>query len=94
MNNWSLVALAGVYLLISRQPVLLTEENEQHGAHIQRSMQVYKRMKKDHLFLTSTNDYPLAVLLAGQSEHVETLMDRVERLYQKIAASSANNIFC
>ena len=53
--------------------VLLTEENEQHGAHIQRSMQVYKRMKKDHLFLTSTNDYPLAVLLAGQSENVETL---------------------
>ena len=85
MNNWSLVALAGVYLLISQQPVLLTEENEQHGAHIQRSMQVYKRMKKDHLFLTSTNDYPLAVLLAGQSENVETLMDRVERLYQKLA---------
>lgn len=65
--------------------MLLTEENEQHGAHIQRSMQVYKRMKKDHLFLTSTNDYPLAVLLAGQSENVETLMDRVERLYQKLA---------
>ena len=63
-----------VYLLISAA-VLLTEENEQHGAHIQRSMQVYKRMKKDHLFLTSTNDYPLAVLLAGQSENVETLMD-------------------
>ena len=67
--------------------MLLTEENEQHGAHIQRSMQVYKRMKKDHLFLTSTNDYPLAVLLAGQSEHVETLMDRVERLYQKLATA-------
>ena len=67
--------------------VLLTEENEQHGAHIQRSMQVYKRMKKDHLFLTSTNDYPLAVLLAGQSENVDTLMDRVERLYQKLATA-------
>ena len=67
--------------------MLLTEENEQHGAHIQRSMQVYKRMKKDHLFLTSTNDYPLAVLLAGKSEHVETLMDRVERLYQKLATA-------
>lgn len=67
--------------------VLLTEEDEQHGAHIQRSMQVYKRMKKDRLFLTSTNDYPLAVLLAGQSEHVETLMDRVERLYQKLATA-------
>ncbi|MFZ7802529.1 DUF4003 family protein [Bacillus thuringiensis] len=67
--------------------VLLTEENEQHGTHIQRSMQVYKRMKKDHLFFTSTNDYPLAVLLAGQSEHVETLMDRVERLYQKLATA-------
>lgn len=65
--------------------VLLTEDNEQHGTHIQRSMQVYKRMKEDHLFLTGTNDYPLAVLLAGQSENVETLMDRVERLYEKLA---------
>ena len=65
--------------------MLLTEENEQHGTHIQRSMQVYKRMKEDHLFLTGTNDYPLAVLLAGQAENVETLMDRVERLYQKLA---------
>ncbi|WP_141558037.1 DUF4003 domain-containing protein [Bacillus cereus] len=64
--------------------VLLTEENEQHGTHIQRSMQVYKRMKK---VLTGTNDYPLAVLLAGQSENVETLMDRVERLYQKLATA-------
>lgn len=44
--------------------VLLTEDNEHHGTHIQRSMQVYKRMKEDHLFLTGTNDYPLAVLLA------------------------------
>ncbi|WP_154818486.1 DUF4003 domain-containing protein [Bacillus cereus] len=67
--------------------VLLTEENEQHGAHIQRSVQVYKRMKEDHLFLTGTNDYPLAILLAGQSENVETLMDRVERLYQKLAVA-------
>ena len=31
--------------------VLLTEENEQHGAHIQRSMQVYKRMKRITSFL-------------------------------------------
>lgn len=68
--------------------VLLTGESGQHGTHIQRSMQVYKRMKKDHLFLTGTSDYPLAVLLAGQSENVETLMDRVERLYQKLATAS------
>ena len=53
--------------------MLLTEENEQHGAHIQRSMQVYKRMKRITSFLQVQNDYPLAVLLAGQSENVETL---------------------
>ncbi|SDY93029.1 DUF4003 domain-containing protein [Bacillus sp. 166amftsu] len=66
---------------------LLPEESGQHDTRIQRSMQVYKRMKEDHFFLTSANDYPLAVLLAGQSEKVETLMDRVERLYQKLAAA-------
>ncbi|MGS0418343.1 DUF4003 domain-containing protein [Bacillus cereus] len=67
--------------------VLLTEENQQYDTRIQRSIQVYKRMKEDHLFLTGTNDYPLAVLLAGQSENVETLMDRVECLYQKLATA-------
>ncbi|PEY29090.1 hypothetical protein CN354_27535 [Bacillus cereus] len=66
---------------------LLPEGNGQYDTRIQRSMQVYKRMKEDHFFLTSTNDYPLAVLLAGQSEKVETLMDRVERLYQKLAVA-------
>ncbi|WJE50657.1 DUF4003 domain-containing protein [Bacillus cereus] len=66
---------------------LLPEDNGQYDTRIQRSMQVYKRMKEDHFFLTSTNDYPLAVLLAGQSEKVETLMDRVERLYQKLAVA-------
>ncbi|PEJ30963.1 DUF4003 domain-containing protein [Bacillus pseudomycoides] len=66
---------------------LLPEDNGQHDTRIQRSMQVYKRMKDDHFFLTSANDYPLAVLLAGQQEKVETLMDRVERFYQKLAAA-------
>lgn len=66
---------------------LLPEDNGQHDVRIQRSMQVYKRMKEDHFFLTSTDDYPLAILLAGQSEKVETLMDRVERLYQKLAVA-------
>lgn len=66
---------------------LLPENNGHHDTRIQRSLQVYKRMKEDHFFLTSTNDYPLAVLLAGQPEKVETLMDRVERLYQKLAAA-------
>ena len=66
---------------------LLPEDNVQYDTRIQRSLQVYKRMKEDHFFLTSTEDYPLAVLLAGQSEKVETLMGRVERLYQKLAAA-------
>lgn len=66
---------------------LLAEENGQYDARIEKSQQVYKRMKKDHFFLTGANDYPLTVLLAGQPEKVDTLMDRVERLYQKLATA-------
>ncbi|MFD3447170.1 DUF4003 domain-containing protein [Microbacteriaceae bacterium 4G12] len=66
---------------------LLPEDNGQYEARIARSQQVYKRMKEDHFFLTSTTDYPLAVLLAGQQEEVAALMDRVERLYRKLAAA-------
>ncbi|PFK47677.1 hypothetical protein COI93_00865 [Bacillus cereus] len=66
---------------------LLSEESGQYDARIEKSQQVYKRMKKDHFFLTGANDYPLTVLLAGQPEKVDTLMDRVERLYQKLATA-------
>ncbi|MDP7978836.1 DUF4003 domain-containing protein [Bacillus multifaciens] len=66
---------------------LLSEGNEQHEERIQRSLQVYKRMKEKHFFLTSASDYPLAVLLAGQPEEVGVLMDRVELLYRKLAVT-------
>ncbi|MDR4410308.1 DUF4003 family protein, partial [Bacillus anthracis] len=65
--------------------VILTEDKDQHNTQNQRSMQVYKRMKEDHLLLTGKNHYPLEVLLAGQSENIETLMGRVEHLYETLA---------
>lgn len=48
----------------------MPDDREQYEARIQRSVKVYKRMKEDHFFLTSTSDYPLAVLLAGQQEEI------------------------
>lgn len=52
---------------------------------IDRSFNVYKDMKKNHFFLTSSSDYPLAALLSGVDEDITNLMNRIERLYENLS---------
>ncbi len=51
---------------------------------IERSMAVYKAMKKDHYFLTGESDYPLALHLARGEELIEDLMNKIGYLYKKL----------
>jgi hypothetical protein len=51
---------------------------------IEKAWHIYKAMKSNHPFITSDNDYPLAVLLAELNEDAETLMNRVEDYYLKL----------
>lgn len=66
----ALYALAGV----------CEEENTQ--GHAKRAMEIYQEMKKNHPFLTSGDDYALAILLVN-SEHD---IDILERYYKGLNA--------
>lgn len=52
---------------------------------IDRSLTVYKGMKKKHLFLTSANDYPLAAMLANRNVPLDNLIEHIEEFYDKLA---------
>ncbi|WP_026677519.1 DUF4003 family protein [Fictibacillus gelatini] len=54
---------------------------------IKRALAIYQGMKKNHIFLTSKSDYPLAVLLSQLNGEVEDVMARVEEFYDKLAMS-------
>ncbi|MBU9722949.1 MULTISPECIES: DUF4003 family protein [Bacillaceae] len=49
---------------------------------VKRAMEVYKGMKKEHVFLTGQSDYPLAVLLAQQEQNVEEMMVVIDNYYR------------
>ncbi|WP_070119590.1 DUF4003 family protein [Bacillus marinisedimentorum] len=63
--------------------VMLSSEPDGEGYHqkIERSLTIYKGMRSRHFFLTSSSDYPLAVLLTERSEPVEEIMEHIEFFY-------------
>ncbi|MDQ0246119.1 hypothetical protein J2S09_003706 [Bacillus fengqiuensis] len=54
---------------------------------IKKSLAFYKGMKAEHLFLTSSSDYPLAVLLAKAEGSVDELIHHIELFYKKLNKS-------
>lgn len=64
---------------------LLTGNNQEHvDDRIRKALLIYKGMKKEHYFLTSTSDYPLAVLLAEREEGVEKILLDMEGFYRQL----------
>ncbi|PTL40117.1 DUF4003 family protein [Alkalicoccus saliphilus] len=65
--------------------VLLSSGDRTVPFHEQTSktMEVHRAMKKEHPFITSEHDYPLASLLAQRKENTEELMNRIEYFYKE-----------
>ncbi|QAS51423.1 DUF4003 family protein [Halobacillus litoralis] len=51
---------------------------------VQRAVEIHQLMKKEHPFLTSHDDYPLAVLLSQREVDTETLIVQVEHIYRSL----------
>ncbi|MFG6115810.1 DUF4003 family protein [Halobacillus sp. MO56] len=51
---------------------------------VKQAVSIHRLMKKEHPFLTSNDDYPLAALLALQEEEMEKLIDQVEYIYRAL----------
>jgi hypothetical protein len=71
----------GAFTYIAASAMLSNQSNQSHKEMIRRSVEIYQGMKKKHLFLTSSGDIPLAVLLAETSEPVDDLMHEIEHFY-------------
>lgn len=65
--------------------LLLDEKSSDLQKTIDRSISFYKGMKSNHFFLTSSSDYPLAVLLAYEEGSVEELLETMEHYYDYLA---------
>ncbi|RWZ52173.1 DUF4003 domain-containing protein [Halobacillus fulvus] len=50
----------------------------------ERARLVYDSMKSEHPFITTNDDYPLAVLLAERDGDIDTLMDEIEHIYRTL----------
>ncbi|MEB4868546.1 DUF4003 family protein [Priestia megaterium] len=75
----------GAFTYIAASAMLSNESSRSHKEMIRRSAEIYQGMKRKHLFLTSSGDVPLAVLLAETSESTDDLMHEIEHFYTTLA---------
>jgi hypothetical protein len=71
-------------LSIASYAMLLTCEQKDLDNRVKRAMELYKKMKKKHFWLTGSDDYPIAVLLSESEEKIETLIDEMEENYEML----------
>lgn len=73
---------ASVFTYISASIIITNQHNNSniHGV-IRKAKDIYDGMKHEHSFLTSDSDYPLATLLAFESENRDNLIQRMEYFY-------------
>ncbi|MBM7691359.1 hypothetical protein JOC77_000764 [Peribacillus deserti] len=69
------------FCVLSRTDASIIEEDL-----IEKALSLYKAMKKEHYFLTSVSDYPLAILLAQNEGPIEDLIGRMEYFYRQLSA--------
>ncbi|MGR3763188.1 DUF4003 family protein [Rossellomorea sp. NS-SX7] len=75
----------GPYTYISAM-VLISGEEISDGTS-SRAMEVYKKMRKKHFFLTGQSDYPLAMLLARRTQDTDMLIEQIEYFYEQLNQS-------
>ncbi|MEG9295438.1 DUF4003 family protein [Mangrovibacillus sp. Mu-81] len=75
----------GAYTYISAMVLIIEEGGREETAT--RAMDVYKKMRKKHFFLTGKSDYPLAMLLSLSSRDSDALIHKMELYYEKLNES-------
>ncbi|MDG5472959.1 DUF4003 family protein [Jeotgalibacillus sp. ET6] len=63
---------------------LSVKEGEELSQHVERAKNLYDGMKKQHFFLTSHEDYPLAVLLAEGEADGEQMLEDMAYYYDEL----------
>lgn len=71
-----------MYLPIANYSLLTTCTEEWIDTRINKAIEIYKEMKNNHPWLTSGDDYPLAILLADSDMSVNNIIENMEECYK------------
>ncbi|SHE15328.1 Uncharacterised protein [Chlamydia abortus] len=72
----------GPYTYLSAFSLLThKKENGNLAEQARRAMEIYKAIRSRHFFLTSSDDYPLSVLLSQSNRSIDSLMEDIEYFY-------------
>lgn len=71
------------YLTIANYTLLLTCEDNLIDNRISKAYDIYRKMKENHPWLTSGDDYPLCILMAGFDRSVDTIEEYYTKLNQE-----------
>ncbi|MEG6614940.1 DUF4003 family protein [Peptococcaceae bacterium 1198_IL3148] len=72
------------YLTIAAYALMLTCPPKQVPQRIAKAYDIYKRMKGNHYWLTSADDYPVAILLADMKDDLGQIESEMERCYHQL----------
>ncbi|VEF46974.1 YeaA [Bacillus freudenreichii] len=74
----------GIFTYIAASVLIKNSGSEpgDFGPVITKAKDIYDRMRKEHFFLTSAEDYPLAMLLASSGR--DDVIERNERFYENL----------
>lgn len=61
------------YLPIANYALLITCEEREVENRVKRAYEIYKEMRNNHPWITSGDDYPLTILLAGFNNSIDTI---------------------
>ena len=71
-----------MYLPIANYALLATCSEEWVDTRINKAIEIYSEMKKNHPWLTGGDDYPLSILLANSDASVNSIIENMEECYQ------------
>ena len=71
-----------MYLPLANYALLSTCSEEAVDTRINKALEIYKEMKKNHPWLTSGDDYSLSILLANSDFSVSGIIENMEECYK------------
>ncbi|MGI5901872.1 MAG: DUF4003 domain-containing protein [Desulfitobacteriia bacterium] len=72
------------YRPVTAYTLLLTCEPGKVDSRLELAYEIFSEMKKSHPWLTSGDDYPLSILLAGSGRSVSALIAEIEDMYESL----------
>jgi len=72
------------YLVLANFALAIDSDIKDPEMIIKRGKEVYNLMRKYHPFLTSGDDYPLAIMIAKLNENITEKVEEIERYYREL----------